>query len=88
MKAYALVIGNNNYLYTKKTLDNAINDADAIAKKLSLLGFNVEKKRTVIHQFLLKRYHRSAILLKNQVLLYCFSQVTGCRLMGKIIFAI
>lgn len=44
MKAYALVIGNNNYLYTKKTLDNAINDADAIAEKLSLLGFNVEKK--------------------------------------------
>lgn len=44
MKAYALVIGNNNYLYTKKTLDNAINDADAIAEKLSLLGFNVKKE--------------------------------------------
>lgn len=44
MKANALIIGNNNYLFTKKKLDNAINDADAIAKKLSLLGFNVDKE--------------------------------------------
>lgn len=44
MKAYALVIGNNNYLFTKRKLDNAINDANAIANKLSLLGFNVKKE--------------------------------------------
>ncbi len=45
MKASALVVGNNNYRYTDKKLNNAINDANAIADKLFQLGFIVEKTK-------------------------------------------
>ena len=44
MNALALVVGNNDYTTTDKKLNNAINDANAIAEKLMQLGYIVIKK--------------------------------------------
>ena len=41
-KKFALVIGINNYLY-KKSLNNCVNDADAISKLLERYGYTVTK---------------------------------------------
>jgi hypothetical protein len=41
MNALALVIGNNNYLLPKNKLDNAMNDAKSISRKLIKLGYHV-----------------------------------------------
>lgn len=43
MNALALVIGNNDYKHTDSKLNNAVNDANAIADKLLQLGFVVYK---------------------------------------------
>ncbi len=43
MNALALVIGNNDYLLEKNKLNNAVNDANSISKKLLQLGFVVDK---------------------------------------------
>lgn len=48
MHRVALVIGNSNYLYSKK-LKNPKNDAEDMAKELSQLGFEVKKLLDVTH---------------------------------------
>ena len=62
MKVLAIVIGNNNY-HESSRLDNAENDANAIADALSRLGYHVLKKLNTTTQDILniKDYYSKEI---------------------------